>query len=293
MCVVNPYSPIIRSAMLNRGLLRWWMALPFRHGPPRLEDLLRKSPMTLSGALRLGPRGRPGGFGSSVFDGTDDFGQTAAIDLSGITTMSIAFWMYWDAFADNNDIGFESSAAASTAANVGGIQFVPNESATSTVMIRVRCSTTAGNAGMSGCYLTRPSAAAWHHWVICINRSAGTQQVAAVYIDGVSQSLTPHATSVDNTSTGGFGNHAWNFMSRAGTSLFAAGRLDDFRICDRVIRAWEPRALMHASRRGYPQELRWSRPATELLSTDPAGGGGATNSFWLRSRGRPCWPQTE
>lgn len=217
-----------------------------------MRDLTSKSPMTLSGALRLGQRGLTGADGASVFNGTSDYGQTAAIDLSGITTMTVSFWLYWDAFADDNKMAIESSATASS--NIGGIYILPNQGTTTRFQIRLNT-----NGGVTSTVsFTRPSGAAWHHYVCCFDRNAGTQQVTAVYVDGVSQSLT-----VDNTSavtTGGFGNHVWNFMSRnGGASLEGAGRLDDIRIYNRVLPAWEARALMHASRRGYPQELRWSR----------------------------------
>lgn len=248
---VDFLSPIRRRSPLNKGLLRWWLAEPFRASSPRLRDLTSKSPMTLSGALRLGQRARVGGSGSSVFDGTDDYGQTAAIDLSAISTMTIALWLYWGAFADDNDMLIESSADSS-GANPGAISILPNFATSSSFGVRVNT-----GAAFNGIRFTRPSAAVWHHYVFCFDRNAGAQQVTAVYVDGVSQSLTQVTTNT--TATSGFGNHVWNFMSRNAASLFGAGRLDDIRIYNRVLPAWEVRALLAASRRGYPHELRWSR----------------------------------
>lgn len=272
---VDFLTPIRRRSRLNKGLLRWWRAEPKRNASPRLRDLTSKSPMTLSGALRLGQRGLTGADGASVFDGTDDYGQTAAIDLSGITTMTVAMWLYWDAFDNANDLALESSATSAT--NIGAIYFNPN-SATTRFQVRVRTS----GAAHSSYSFTRPSAAAWHHYVACFDRGGTTQQVTAVYVDGVAQSLTADDTTLGDT--GGFGNYAWNFMSRNATSLFAAGRLDDVRIYNRVLPAWEARALMHASRRGYPQELRWSRGAEfggyEAAVVPPSGGALASLCDW-------------
>ena len=277
MRAVNFQAPIRYQSPLNKGLLRWWMAEPSRTGSPRLQDLTRKSPITLTGALRLGPRGRVGGAGSSVFDGTDDYGQTATIDLSGISTMSIALWLYWDAFADDNDMLIESSADSSAAARQGAISILPNSSTTAFV-VRVNASGSLFNSYR----FPRPSAATWHHYVFCYDRNGGAQQITAVYVDGVSQTLTSVATNA--TSAGGFGNWQWNFLSRNATTLFGAGRLDDIRVYNRVLPAWEVRALLAASRRGYPNELRWSRGAEfggyEAAVVPPSGGALASLCDW-------------
>lgn len=251
---VSIQSPINWASPLNRGLLRWWYCLPNQSRWNPFRELTRRSHMTIAGASAFGSRGRPGGFGCYQFNGTSDYGQTAAIDLSGISTMTLTCWLYWDAFANDNDLLVESSADSS-ATNQGAISILPNSSTTE-IVVRVNASGTTFNSYR----FARPSAAAWHHYAFCYDRNGGAQQVTAVYVDGVSQSLT--SVAANTTATGGFGNYAWNFMSRnGGASLQGAGRLDDIRIYNRALPAWEARALLHASRRRYPSELRWIRGA--------------------------------
>lgn len=274
MRAVNFQAPIRYQSPLNKGLLRWWMAEPSRTGSPRLQDLTRKSPITLTGALRLGPRGRVGGAGSSVFDGTDDRGQTAAIDLSGISTMTVAMWMYW-VYSNNSDIMLESSADFNS--NTGAFVLGANNAGGS---FDLGIRTGVGTFNYSR--FTRPSGSAWHHYAFCFNRGGGATQIPAVYVDGVSQSLTP--VFADTTGTGGFGNYVWNFMSRNATSNFGEGFLDDVRIYNRVLPAWEVKALKNASRRGYLNELRWSRGAEfggyEAAVVPPSGGALASLCDW-------------
>lgn len=251
---VNIQSPIDWASPLNRGLLRWWCCLPNQLGTP-WRELTRRSHMTITGALGIGRRGRIGGYGSYIFDGINDYGQTAAINLSSISTLTVSFWLFWNAFATDDDMALETSATSNS--NAGAFQIDPNMGGTSDVLIAINTN----GAQFSGVQFARTgvTAAAWQHWTVCMDRNAGAQQVTAVYINGRSQSLSN--TFTNTTATGGFGNYAWNFMSRNGASLFGAGRLDDIRIYNRVLSAGEVRALLAASKRGYPNELRWSRGA--------------------------------
>ena len=251
MQLVNFQAPIRRNAPLNKGLLRWWRAEPFRTSSPRLQDLTCKSPMALTGALRLGKRAARGASGTSTFNGTSDSGQTSAINLSAVNTLSIAINYYWNANSSNDDMLLETGAAG---ASPGEIIISPNNGSGS---MRVSVFVSAGLR--QSFIFTRPSAAVWHHGVFCFDRGGGSNQITAVYIDGVSQTLTPNETNTG--ASGGFGNEVWYLMSRGGSVFFGAGRIDDIRVYDRVLPAWEVRALLAASRRGYPQELRWSRGA--------------------------------
>lgn len=274
MQLVNFQAPIRRNAPLNKGLLRWWRAEPFRTSSPRLQDLTCKSPMALTGALRLGKRAARGASGTSTFNGTSDSGQTSAINLSAVNTLSIAINYYWNANSSNDDMLLETGAAGSSP---GEIIISPNNGSGS---MRVSVFVSAGLR--QSFIFTRPSAAVWHHGVFCFDRGGGSNQITAVYIDGVSQTLTPNETNTG--ASGGFGNEVWYLMSRGGSVFFGAGRIDDIRVYDRVLPAWEVRALLAASRRGYPQELRWSRGAEfggyEAAVVPPSGGALASLCDW-------------
>lgn len=270
---VSIQSPINWDSPLNRGLLRWWMCLPNQSRWNPFRELTRRSHMTISGASAFGSRGRQGGFGCYQFNGTSDYGVTSTINLSSYSQLTVSLWYYWTTNANDNDLLLESGVDAGV---VGGMQVIPNLSSGSSYRIGIYVS-----GGLRQSFtMTRPSAGAWHHAVYCFDRNGGSNQVVAVYIDGVSQTLTPSETSTG--SSGGFGNLAWNFMARnSGASLHGSGRLDDIRIYNRVLPAWEARALMYASRRGYPQELRWSRGA-EFLGEAPAVG--TTFNYYNRRR---------
>lgn len=268
---VSIQSPINWASPLNRGLLRWWTCLPNQSRWNPFRELTRRSHMTITGASAFGNRGRVGGFGCYQFDGVNDYGQTAAIDLSGVNTITLAMWVYWDSFA-TFDIMVETSADYNS--NTGAFVVAPLIAASQwDVGIRT------GAGTYNYCHFTRPSLAAWHQFTFCLNRGGGANQITAVYVDGVSQSLTYDFT--DTTGTGGFGNYAWNFMSRNGTTFFGAGRLDDVRLYNRLLTATEASALYYASRRGYPQELRWSRGA-EITAEEVA----ATAAFNYYNRRR-------
>ncbi len=249
MRLLSATSPINWRAPLNRGLLRWWLCLPQKHGGNTWRELTGKSNATISGAAVVGPRGRQGGWGSYEFDGATDSGQAAAIDLSTVTTLTVSYWSLWNSYALLSNVLIESSADSN--ANTGAILITPDRNVSGGLYFaRVRAS------GSNGVVFARPSANVWHHFVICFDRGGGSQQVVAVYVDGVSQSLTSSGTSSGNT--GGFGNYAWNFMARdAGASLLGAGKLDDVRLHNRILSASEAQQLYRASRFRYPNELRW------------------------------------
>jgi hypothetical protein len=58
---------------LNRGLIGRWKALPDQQRGNLFRDLLMRNPLTLTnGPLWVGGKGRPGGYGSLLFDGSND-----------------------------------------------------------------------------------------------------------------------------------------------------------------------------------------------------------------------------
>ncbi len=160
-----------------------------------------------------------GGFN---FDGTNDY-VLVSKNLSGTDTITISFWLNWNAFANDDDLAVELTANCNT--NAGSFLVDPNY-ALGTLLVR-NCQ--GDGATYSDAEITRPSAAAWHHYVALIDRGATTNEVSAIYIDGSSQTIT---YSQNENTTGNFANSTLYFMSRGGASLFGAGRLDELRIAD-------------------------------------------------------------
>jgi hypothetical protein len=145
-----------------------------------------------------------------LFNGTSDH-IDVALDLSSYTTVSLSLWLWWDAFANNDKLAGEYT----TNYNSNNAFLIDPNSSGGGIEL--------GMHGPSGYWrdrYTRPSATAWHHWLIVFDRAT---PVITLYIDGVAQTATP----IDHTGSafGNFANSTFYLMSRAGTSLFAAGRL--------------------------------------------------------------------
>lgn len=135
------------------------------------------------------------------------------LDLSSYNQIALSFWLYWDAYANDDKLAMEHGTNFATS---HGFLIDPNSGAPFAGSFQV------GSNGL-GRSFTRPSAAGWHHY-FCHLRSqggAGTD-VVSVYVDGVAQSLSASAGSPSSTN---FGNNTLYLFSRAGSSLIGAGRL--------------------------------------------------------------------
>jgi hypothetical protein len=157
------------------------------------------------------------------FNGTDQSLQSAStIDLSSFDKLSLAFWLWWDAFADDDDLAMEFSADYNGVTT--GFIIDPNDSSAGGGNFGIALK---GDVGYSVGQFTRPSNLAWHQYVIVLDKTKAVDEVDAVYVDGISQTL---GRPQNNNNTNAFGNHTLNFMSRNNTSLFGAGRLAEVAI---------------------------------------------------------------
>jgi hypothetical protein len=72
---LNYGQPVNRAQPLNCGLVGWWLVLPQWRGGLAWRDLVKRHNATLTALATAdawqGPCGRPGGWGSLDFDGTD------------------------------------------------------------------------------------------------------------------------------------------------------------------------------------------------------------------------------
>lgn len=153
------------------------------------------------------------------FDGTNDSLQ-ATVDLSAYNAIALSFRLYWDAFANDDDLAMEFSANYNS--NAGGFIVDPNSGDGS---FGVGLS---GNAGVSSVRFARPSGAAWHAYVINMDMGLVTNELASVYVDGANQTITSRPSNFNNTAN--FGSYSLYAMSRAAASLFGAGRMADLAI---------------------------------------------------------------
>jgi hypothetical protein len=167
-----------------------------------------------------------------LFDGTND-SLTATVDLSAVNKLTVAFWLYWDAYANDNDVCMEHTADEGAVA--GGWAFFPNHSS------GVWLIGMSGDVGNDVATFTRPSAAAWHQFTILLDRSAASHEIVDVYVDGTAVSLT---YSADFNNTTNFVNSTLNFMSRNNTTFFGAGRMAEVALWPGIILdAGEAKAL--------------------------------------------------
>lgn len=146
-----------------------------------------------------------------LFNGSSDQ-AVGNQDLSAFTTLTVSFWMWVNAYTNGNKFAAIYSLSGSSFQN--GIVIRPDDSG--------------GNFdfGMSkgGTFwldnFTRPSAAAWHHYLMTFDRINDVNQC---WVDGFAQTLTtnlhqPMGNALDNTN--------WTFFMYP--SLFLAGRLTEW-----------------------------------------------------------------
>lgn len=113
------------------------------------------------------------------------------LDLSGYDQITISFWMWWDAYAENDDYGYTLSSPNST----GCIWLDVNSTGPHAGEMYFGYSSASGQAAHTG--IARPAASKWHHYVGCFdNRLNGPG--FAIYVDGAPVTMNetqPQATS--------------------------------------------------------------------------------------------------
>jgi len=186
-----------------------------------------------TGALANGADSNP----SASFDGSND-AASAALNLSGTSKLTIEFWLKWQSYSNNDDLAFEFTPN-STNTN-GGFFIDPN-----TPELLGRFGVGIGRStSRNTAYFSRPSANTWHHYAIVLDSTASASQQVIPYVDGAAVS---YLKLNSGTGAGPFANSTLYFMSRAGTSLFGRGNLDEVAIYNRALTAAEISAHFKAA----------------------------------------------
>ena len=171
------------------------------------------------------------------FDGSNDYGSTT-LDLSATKVVTVAFWMNWDHYANNDSLAMEFGADPyGYNSSTTGFIINPNSSLAGGGQFEVSMK---GDAGYSQMRFQRPSAASWHHLAFVLDKSGPALTGIVPYVDGVPVVYT-RGSSAANTNA--FGRNQLVFMSRSGTALFGAGRLSDVEIFSRALSATEIKTL--------------------------------------------------
>lgn len=159
-----------------------------------------------------------------LFDGVDDAISTPSIDLSAVATITVACWVWLDSIPASGDkIIFETSTNFNANnsiicyQNVNGIVYFY----------------TSGTTGMyNGGHFDHPSVGAWHHYAFRIDKGLTSGEAMDVYVDGASAAIT----RTHDADTGAvLSNQPLYLMARAGTGIFAAGRMAEFAIYNALL----------------------------------------------------------
>lgn len=145
------------------------------------------------------------------------------LDLSASPIASVSFWMYWNAYANDDDFAMEFTS--NTYGGGQGFLLDPNSGAPSSGKFGVLVGRGTAVSGTQRSF-TRPSAAAWHHYaaVLVYGQLTGSLSVPSVWVDGVSQTLSDDFGGGSQAGTA-FPSDTLYLFSRANTSLFGAGRM--------------------------------------------------------------------
>jgi hypothetical protein len=164
------------------------------------------------------------------FDGVDDYVVTPSLNLSATSAATVSFWYLVKIQAITTEVALEFSTNFN---NVTTGFMVATDDATS-------CSPDAaaglkGNTGYNLACYTRPSLG-WHHYVAVFDKSLSSNE-ANLYIDGILQ--TPTSRPFNSNNTNSFGTLPLYFMTRAGSSLFNDGSIDEVRVYNRALSSSE------------------------------------------------------
>jgi hypothetical protein len=170
-------------------------------------------------------------------NGTNQYGTVPAINLSGTSTVTVAFWANRTYSTTIESVMLENTTNYNLSTT--GFGLFPDDTGCKGIQAAVH-----GNVGYSvNCY-AQPSSGVWHHLAIIYDKTQAANAQTALYIDGVLQTPTSHLNTAQNTN--GFGNNPLYLFSRAGSQFFNGGEMDDLRIYNRALSAGEIQQLYQA-----------------------------------------------
>ncbi|HEX7298614.1 MAG TPA: PKD domain-containing protein [Solirubrobacteraceae bacterium] len=228
LSIDNSASGSYPSRVLGtNGLVSYW-----RMGDTTgttLVDATGTSSATTTGGPTLGAPGALSGDsdGSVSFDGIND-AATANVNLSSTSSLTVEFWMKWNAWATDDDLAMEFTSNFNS--NSGGFLIDPNAP-----QQNGQFGVAIGSGGSrNNVYFPHPSAGQWHHYAFVFDTTAPAASQITPYVDGQAVAYTKTASG---TGAGSFANSQLYFMSRGAASLFGAGSLDEVAIYNRALNA--------------------------------------------------------
>lgn len=168
--------------------------------------------------------GKSGSGNALSFNGSSDYASSDATINWGVDVITVCAWVKWDSFSNDDAALWELSSNFNN--TDGAIWSSPNAGAGGGNWVGTIQDST-GSFDFREEYATRPAAATWVHVAIVYDNSTTTGDVK-IYFDAVEQSTT--ISTNDKSSSGNIVTDVLYLFSRAGSSLFGAGDMDDLRI---------------------------------------------------------------
>lgn len=163
-----------------------------------------------------------------LFNGSSDSMSTASNLTLGSASLSMAFWLWYDDYANTDKYVFELSSNYTTG---NDFRLTPGD-----VVIAGKWAVGVHSSnGFSYGGFTRPSAAAWHHYVVTMQFANPTALTA--YVDGVAQTVSFTGGGIGPQNDNGivFDTVQLYSMARNNFSNFAAGRLAEVALWNGVV----------------------------------------------------------
>jgi YD repeat-containing protein len=180
-----------------------------------LADIQGGHAATLTGGTLGAPGALPGADPAVHFDGSSSFAR-ADVAFGGAQSITVEFWLKWQSYANDDRVAMELTSNFND--GPGGFVVDPN-AANGSFGVGI-----GDGASRNNVYFARPSAAAWHHYVFVMDAGAAAADQITPYVDGQPVAYTKESSG---TGAGAFLDAPLYFMSRAGSTLFGAGDLDE------------------------------------------------------------------
>lgn len=193
--------------------------------------------------------------------------MTGSIDLSGTQKVTVAMWVKTSATSGN-------LLELSTNYNSVSDSFCLLISGANALQFGVK-----GNSGYNTSEVTTTLDGTWKHVVVVMDTTVAAANQVVPYINGVAAS---YSKALSNANSNAFGNRAVYIASRAASSVFLSGTIDDVRIYSRALSANDVAALYSQSLSTATSILQ--APAKTITEVSPLMVANATYPYIFRSR---------
>jgi hypothetical protein len=149
------------------------------------------------------------------------FIKIPAIDLSTTHSVTIAFWSKRTYSTVGGHTLLESTP--NYGQSTTGFALFPDDSACGGIEAVIK-----GDAGETANCYGQPTSGMWHHITLVFDKTQSAGNQVALYLDGALQN--PTRSLAASTNTNDFGNNPIYVFSRAGTTMFDSGRVEDLRV---------------------------------------------------------------